>query len=167
MRQAARALGCSTGALYHFFPSKEALFRDCVRHVAEQQMSQASEVAAQHEDAREQLTALGAQLLSDRPGHERLLLLIVAAVQSQRRKLRTEVISEVLEEYVRALSEILKRGNKQGSLSVRDPVAAARLFVAAMDGLALQSHAAGVRLDAKTTDQAVALLMRAFEPPRK
>lgn len=41
MRRIAQHLGVSTGTLYHYFPNKEALFKQVARHVAAEDLGQA------------------------------------------------------------------------------------------------------------------------------
>lgn len=44
MRQVAKEIGVSTGTLYHYFTSKEELFRQLVEEITEQDLLQASDV---------------------------------------------------------------------------------------------------------------------------
>lgn len=163
MRQVARALGCSTGAVYHFFPSKEALLRDCVRQAAEEQMSQARAVVARHEDGPQQLAALTRHWLGHSAGYQQLLLLMLAVMQSRSSKLRTQVVPKVRDEQVAWLSEVLKRVPGEGGRPADDPATVARLLLAMTDGLLMQSQVRSRGPDAKTVDEAVSFLLGALD----
>lgn len=163
MRQVAGALGCSTGAVYHFFPSKEALLRDCVRQAAEEQMSQARAVVAEHEDGRQQLAALTRHLLGHSAGYQRLLLLMLAVMQSRSSTLRTQTLSKVRAEQVDWLNEVFRQVPREGGPLADDPRAAARLFLAMIDGLLMQSQVTSRGRDAKAIDQAVSFLLGALD----
>lgn len=58
MRQIAEALEISTGALYHYFPTKEALFQQLVEEVTQQTVFEAIAQIQQHSDPEARLTAL-------------------------------------------------------------------------------------------------------------
>jgi len=58
MRQIAEALEISTGALYHYFPTKEALFQQLVEEVTQQTVFEAIAQIQQHGDPEARLTAL-------------------------------------------------------------------------------------------------------------
>lgn len=58
MRQIAAALNVSTGTLYHYFPTKEALFHQLVEEVTQQTVFEASELVRQHATLEERLIAL-------------------------------------------------------------------------------------------------------------
>ncbi|GHO51321.1 TetR/AcrR family transcriptional regulator [Ktedonospora formicarum] len=58
MRQIAEALDVSTGTLYHYFPTKEALFQQLVEEVTQQTIFAASAQMRQHDTFEERLMAL-------------------------------------------------------------------------------------------------------------
>lgn len=58
MRQIAEALEVSTGTLYHYFPTKEALFQQLVEEVTQRTIFEASALLRQQEAPEERLMAL-------------------------------------------------------------------------------------------------------------
>jgi AcrR family transcriptional regulator len=58
MRQIATELDVSTGTLYHYFPTKEALFQQLVEEVTQQTVFEAIVQIQQHSDPEARLTAL-------------------------------------------------------------------------------------------------------------
>lgn len=58
-RQIAQALGISTGTLYHYFPSKEALFVQLIEEMSQQDILKASSEVAALETLEERVLALG------------------------------------------------------------------------------------------------------------
>ena len=163
MRQVAHALKCSTGALYHFFPSKEALFRGCVRQAAERGMARARVVVDRQHEPVQQIMALAQHYLSSDDEHERLVMLMVAAAQSQNRRIRTEIVSEVLDEEVAWLSGVLERGHNAQQLWAQHPLVAGRVFVGLINGMVLQSRATGRSLAGAELRDALTLIARAIE----
>jgi len=58
MRQVAEALNVSTGTLYHYFPTKEALFQQLVEEITQQTVIGAMSQAPGHASLEERLTGL-------------------------------------------------------------------------------------------------------------
>lgn len=58
MRQIAEALNVSTGTLYHYFPTKEALFQQLVEDVTSQTLSEATSLIQQQTTLKGRLLAL-------------------------------------------------------------------------------------------------------------
>ena len=58
MRQIAEALDVSTGTLYHYFPTKEALFQQLVEEVTQQTLFEAASQVQPHATLEERLKAL-------------------------------------------------------------------------------------------------------------
>lgn len=65
MRQIAEALDVSTGTLYHYFPTKEALFQQLVEEVTQQTLFEAAAQMQPHATLEERLKALF-QFLAER-----------------------------------------------------------------------------------------------------
>jgi AcrR family transcriptional regulator len=57
MRQIAQGLGVSTGTLYHYFPSKEALFEQLVREMSLQDIQNAIAAISAHETTMDRVKA--------------------------------------------------------------------------------------------------------------
>ncbi len=166
MRQVARALRCSTGALYHFFPSKEALFRGCVRQAAEEEMAEARVVAGDHDEPSRQIAALAQHYLSKGEQHRRLVMLMLAAAQSRSRKVHMAIVSDALQARVSWLRDIFERANQREELRAADALVAARVFVALINGLGLEAYAGGEPLDEAVRKEVISFLLKAFEPRR-
>lgn len=65
-RQIAKALGISTGALYHYFPSKESIFEQLVEELGNQDVQVLKSVIAQEKTLPERIEILGQLLLENR-----------------------------------------------------------------------------------------------------
>ncbi|TAE59974.1 MAG: TetR/AcrR family transcriptional regulator [Nostocales cyanobacterium] len=65
MRQIAQGLGVSTGTLYHYFPSKQALFEQLVEEISEQDVITALSELGGRETLTEKMTALGNYLIKN------------------------------------------------------------------------------------------------------
>ncbi|MBE9006735.1 TetR/AcrR family transcriptional regulator [Fortiea sp. LEGE XX443] len=65
MRQIAQGMGVSTGTLYHYFPSKEALFEQLVEEISQQDVSAALAELEGTETLQEAMAALGRYLVKN------------------------------------------------------------------------------------------------------
>lgn len=65
MRQIAQELGVSTGTLYHYFPSKQALFEQLAEEIAQQDVSMGIAVIEGKHTLLEKFAALGEYLASN------------------------------------------------------------------------------------------------------
>lgn len=65
MRQIAQSLGVSTGTLYHYFPSKQALFEQLVEEISQQDVIAALAELGGKNNISEMMTALGNYLANN------------------------------------------------------------------------------------------------------
>ncbi|MFM2062903.1 MAG: hypothetical protein RLZZ507_2573 [Cyanobacteriota bacterium] len=65
MRQIAQGLGVSTGTLYHYFPSKQALFEQLVEEISQQDVITALAELGGKNNLSEMMTALGNYLVKN------------------------------------------------------------------------------------------------------
>ncbi|MBD2451009.1 TetR/AcrR family transcriptional regulator [Nostoc sp. FACHB-152] len=65
MRQIAQGMGVSTGSLYHYFPSKEALFEQLVEEISQQDVIAALAELEGTETLQESMLALGRYLVKN------------------------------------------------------------------------------------------------------
>ncbi|MCC5646115.1 TetR/AcrR family transcriptional regulator [Nostoc sp. CHAB 5824] len=65
MRQIAEGLGVSTGTLYHYFPSKQALFEQLAQEICEQDLSSALAELEGAQTLQESMEALGRYLVKN------------------------------------------------------------------------------------------------------
>ncbi|MBE9051504.1 TetR/AcrR family transcriptional regulator [Nostocales cyanobacterium LEGE 11386] len=65
MRQIAQGLNVSTGTLYHYFPSKQALFEQLVEEISQQDVSAALAEMAGAKTLQESMAALGRYLVKN------------------------------------------------------------------------------------------------------
>jgi len=76
MRSLATGLGVSTGTLYHYFASKENIFENMVRRVAERDVSAAVEAIPENADPLLRLQAIFGWICANQTYLRRMLLLI-------------------------------------------------------------------------------------------
>lgn len=84
MRQIAKGLGVSTGALYHYFPSKESIFMQLVKELFEQDISSFFAQAPDAPTLEERLQAITNFALQNAQYYYQQLLLWVDFVQQTR-----------------------------------------------------------------------------------
>lgn len=77
MRGMARALGVSTGKLYHYFDTKEAIFLGVVRHVADRDVARAIEAVRGGETPLEQFRLLLGFVRANAESLRRFLFLVI------------------------------------------------------------------------------------------
>lgn len=83
MRQVAEALDVSTGTLYHYFPSKEALFQQIVALVVQRDVAELQARLAGLRSLEDKLAALAGQIVEER---EELISVILLTVDYYRRQ---------------------------------------------------------------------------------
>lgn len=109
MRQIAMELNVSTGTLYHYFPTKEALFQQLVEEVTQQTIFEAVSEVRQHATLPERLMALFDFLAR----HEDLLRkqLLVTLNYYQHKDLYGDTVGEILQaganRYCQAIREYI------------------------------------------------------------
>ncbi|MGF1480770.1 MAG: TetR/AcrR family transcriptional regulator [Cyanophyceae cyanobacterium] len=113
MRQIAVELGVSTGTLYHYFPSKEALFVQLIEEITEQDILKANEIAA-GETIAERIRALSQFLQENEDYFLKQIFLCINFFQQQ--DLAQEPLLEALKRsnrrYQKAIVEYLGLENR-------------------------------------------------------
>lgn len=127
MREIARALGVSTGTLYHYFPGKQELFIQLVQHLANRDMALVREALPPHATAAERLAIISDLLLEDVDGMTAGLLLWL---EYARMKAPGEDSAEFHATFLAELTDTLAE-----LLTLSAPLS--RLLLAAVDGLFL------------------------------
>lgn len=107
MRGIARALGVSTGTLYHYFETKESLFEQMVDQLAAQDVVDANAAMPPGADARMRLRALTHFVLAN---EERLQNLLVVVVDYQRQQ-GGDRANRAIEAYRSAIRDHLDAGS--------------------------------------------------------
>jgi AcrR family transcriptional regulator len=152
----AREARVTTGALYHHFPTKAAVFEVVFEQVHQELLAASAQAAADAADAVERLTA-GFGAFLDRvlePEIQRIIIADAPAV------LGLERYTEVDEQYAFAATvATLQAANDSGALCVDDPQTLARLLLGALTRAALLIASSP---DPKQTRDAVAATMRAL-----
>jgi AcrR family transcriptional regulator len=159
----------SPGAIYRYFASKEDLIAAIAarRHAAEREMLRR---ALDGRDVRAGLAALTRAFLGRLadPGEKRWRRVTVQLwAEALRNERVRRTVNEGLEEPLRALAVLIRRGPRPGPLSAADPDALARVGAAIFQGLVLQ-QAWNPRLDvAAYVGAAAALLDAALAAPSR
>jgi len=125
----AREARVTTGALYHHFPTKTALFEAVFEQLHEESLVQAAEASAGGQDDLDRL-ARGSDAFLDSvldPEVQRILIVDAPAV------LGPERFTELDERYAfSAIVELLDGARRAGILRTEDPEILARLLIGAM-----------------------------------
>jgi AcrR family transcriptional regulator len=167
MRSLAAAVGVRESALYHYFPSKEALVEGLL---AEADLGGPFEEEARATTATESLEQIVTRLagriaaLLDDPRQRRLLRLLVAAPSLG----QSAAARALLDRPRRALAQLHRELRRTGR--IRDDVES-EVFIACLAGPPLLAGVLGDRGATAPTRrflrQHIALLTRAFAPPRR
>jgi AcrR family transcriptional regulator len=125
----AREARVTTGALYHHFPTKTALFEAVFQQLHEESLAQAAEAAADGRDDLDRL-ARGSDAFLDSvldPEVQRIVIVDAPAV------LGPERFTELDERYAfSAIVDLLEGARRAGILHTEDPETLARLLIGAM-----------------------------------
>lgn len=115
MREIAQGLDVSTGTLYHYFPSKQALFEQLVEWLSHKDVLLASEELAGMETLQERIEALGQLLVREESDTIKQSFILFDFYQHQDREelQNSELLQRVDERYMQAAS---------GLLEINDPV---------------------------------------------
>jgi AcrR family transcriptional regulator len=160
----ARQAGVSKGTIYLYFPNKEELFREVVRHSVIAYIERAEAMLVQQADAgqalRDWMTGYWAWLRSPVfPAMHRL-------VNSEGHNFPDLVAfyaTEVIERAHRLVCEIIKRAMNQGRIRRMDPLVAARMLTALFITHALWYHQRGsFKSIARVSDRALLDQIRDF-----
>ncbi|HEC07580.1 MAG TPA: TetR/AcrR family transcriptional regulator [Thiolapillus brandeum] len=140
----AKRMGVTQGALFRYFPSKDALWQSVLESVAERLMKRIERAATSVESS---LAALEAMFMAhvgfvtEHPGVPRLLFGELQKAEATPAKRRAQAL---IRRYGERLQELLERGKACGELdSTLDENAAATAFIGALQGLIMQSLLVG------------------------
>lgn len=86
MRQIAESLGVSTGTLYHYFPSKKALFEQLAEQISQRDVLIAGSVMSGVQTLEERLEVLGAYLVKNEDYYIKWLCVLIDFCQHQDRE---------------------------------------------------------------------------------
>lgn len=114
MRQIAQGLGVSTGTLYHYFPSKEALFEQLMEEQAQQDILLATAELEHLQTLEERLAAMFDLLQTDQDNFFKRSLLFVDFYQEQQREGKS--LSDVLQRVCSRIQETIA-----ALLNIQDP----------------------------------------------
>jgi AcrR family transcriptional regulator len=130
MRQIAEGLGVSTGTLYHYFPSKKALFEQLVEEITQKDLQIAMAVVEETQTLQERLEALGTYLVNNEDYYIKWMCILLDFCQHQDRE---EIQNNVV---LRRVDELFRQ-TIYGLLSVQDSILAS-FVVSLIDGLIIE-----------------------------
>ena len=141
MAEIAREAGIGKGTIYEYFRSKEEVLHAAFRHFLEAVEAEIGRRLEARQDPEQELRAFiqgsfaAAQAHDELPG---LIFDIWAECIREREEDPGFDLRGMYEHYRRSLVDILERGIAQGQFRPVDPLAAAAILIAALDGLLLQ-----------------------------
>lgn len=107
LRRLCRELGISTGALYHYFESKEAIFEQTVAYIARKELTAAVREVSQSSTRAERLQALTSFLLEHDEQLRLLLMLIFDASRQNSAFAASGIFQLALDTYVEAIIQYI------------------------------------------------------------
>jgi len=140
MQDIVRETGRSAGAIYRYFKSKEDIVAAIAeeRHATEEVMLREAASRADVKTALRQLTRGLLGRLTD-PGEQRWRRITVQVwAEALRNERVMEVVRHGLDDPIEMLADLVRRGQRDGTLPDVDPVGTARVFAAIFHGLVLQ-----------------------------
>lgn len=108
MRQIAKELEVSTGTLYHYFPSKQALFEQLVEEIAQNDMNQALKELDGLETIQEKMAGIGEYLVKNEDYFIKWTYILVDFCQHQNAKefQKTGAVMRANERYAKAIYDL-------------------------------------------------------------
>ena len=140
----AQRMGLTQGALFHHFPTKDAILQAVMSWVTERllgRVDKAVEEAASPAAALEAVFMTHIDFVSDHPGVPRMLF---GELQRPGETLPKRMVQTLIRQYEQRLRRLMEAGKTQGELHAELNVdAAAVLFIGTIQGLVMQSLLAG------------------------
>ncbi len=130
MRQIAEGLGVSTGTLYHYFPSKKALFEQLVEEISQRDLQIAAAVVEGTQTLQERLEVLGTYLVQNEDYYIKWMCILIDFCQHQDRE---EIQNSVA---LRRVDELFRQ-TFYNLLGIQDPVLAS-FVLCLVDGLIVE-----------------------------
>ena len=129
MREISESLNVSTGTLYHYFPSKQALFEQLVEEISHQDISSALAEIKGTQTLTEIMTAIGKYLVKNEDYCINQTYILIDFYQHQDKETiaNSPVFQSVKQRYQQAICDVL---------GIQDPVLAG-FILAFIDGLIL------------------------------
>lgn len=103
LRRIAKELGISTGAIYHYFDSKEDIFSQTITHVAARELEAAVGEIQSSGTRAERLQSLTRFLLEHDEQLRRLLILVLDASRQDPTLAQSDILEMALDTYVDAI----------------------------------------------------------------
>ncbi len=136
----AENVGMAQGLLYHYYPSKEAIYIDLVRDAMDKTIEVSEELKAMDAPAREKIGIAVKELLHTIEQSERfaqtccLIAQMADVIPPGEEK---ALIEEKRNAPYRIVADIMRQGQSEGSVVAGDPDALALLFWSSVNGLAI------------------------------
>lgn len=129
MRQISQSLNVSTGTLYHYFPSKQALFEQLIEEISQQDISSALAEMQGTQTLSETMTAIGKYLVKNQDYFINQTYILVDFSQHQGKETiaNSPVFQRVKQRYQQAVCDFL---------GIQDPVIVS-FILSFIDGLIL------------------------------
>ena len=142
MKQIAQATGLSYGLVYHYFPSKAAVFRFVIESSFEQSLKGATAILSAPGNAWEKIVQLSTFLVQEAvKGEASAYFLVVLHAMTQGKRIPGffEVVVERIERYYEALAPLIREAQQSGEAKKGDPKVLATTYFSLVQGLSLLS----------------------------
>lgn len=136
----AESVGMAQGLLYHYYPSKEAIYIDLVKDAMDKTLEASEGLKAMDAPAREKIGIAIKELLQTIEKSERfaetccLIAQMADIVPPGKEK---TLIEEKRKAPYRVVADIMRQGQREGSVVAGDPDELALLFWSSINGLAI------------------------------
>jgi AcrR family transcriptional regulator len=162
MKMIVETAGMSYGLVYHYFPSKEAVFRSLIDSALEKSLNGIKEGLAGSSNAWQKLQNLSALLIkrvltSDSSPY--FLIMIQALTQGKSIPGIMEYIGKVSQEIYETVVPVIIEAQKSGDVMECDPVALTTAYLSSIQGLSFLVFG-GTGLDKKITPDILNNLLR-------
>jgi len=164
MEDIAQAVGMKAGSLYHYYNSKESIFRDVITHEADQMLLRLQQIVAKQKSVGRKVLAY----MSGRLEYFRKLtnlLNVSVQVLVEARPVLDKVYKSVMKREVAFLSGIIQRGIDEGQMRPCDSVRVADGILVVSESLKFKGiHNSGgtsaAEVDFATTDRDVNYIVK-------
>ncbi|MCD6570185.1 MAG: TetR/AcrR family transcriptional regulator [Deltaproteobacteria bacterium] len=135
----ASAINLTKASLYHYFRSKEEIFKEVVRGEAKVLFSRLRNITGTIGSVEEQFRSVVIAHIKETLSFPLLTRLFTQSPQRQA-SVATELRQEVFEQEVSLIEEILTKGQHEGCFNIARPKILAQALVAALHGIEMSSE---------------------------
>jgi len=115
MREIANDLSVSTGALYHYFPTKQAIFEQMMTYIIKKDLERLREATDLDEPPEERMIRAGEVINKTKDYYQKILLLTLDYIRNQPEEDTEEMLKRIAKNYIDTISSQINLPERMSS----------------------------------------------------